>query len=126
MSRTEEREAIIKLLYLSSMDGSYDPQDYSQTILERLERIHAHLAEIDAIISANLQNWTIDRLNYVDKAIIRNAVYEMKYAELPYEIAINEALELTKKYTNLDDNLARNFNNKLLDTIKNSLFNKGE
>lgn len=126
MRRTEERETIIKLLYLRSMDGIILPDEYPQAILNTLNMVWEKLDTIDQIISNNLVNWTIDRLNYVDKAIIRYAVYEMKYAKLPFEIAIDEALELTKKYSNLDDNLARNFNNKLLDTIKNYLINTSE
>jgi N utilization substance protein B len=54
--------------------------------------------------------------------IIRFAVYEMKYTETPYEIIIDEAVRLTKKYTNLDDDKAKSFNNKLLDKIKDSLY----
>ncbi len=122
MGRTEVREAVVKLLYLQSMDGAFAKEEYAESILDILEDVFLHIDEIDQIISDNLQNWTIDRLNYVDKAIIRYAVYEMKYDNLPFEIAINEALELTKKYSNLDDDLAKNFNNKLLDNIKNSLF----
>jgi N utilization substance protein B len=126
MNRTVERETIVKLLYLRSMNGTFAPDQYPQEILDTLNQVWDKLDDIDQIISINLVNWTIDRLNYVDKAIIRYAVYEMKYAKLPFEIAINEALELTKKYSNLEDNLARNFNNKLLDTIKNYLLNTSE
>lgn len=122
MGRSQDRDMVVQLLYLESMGGSYDPTLYPQEITEILLKVKNQLSEIDEIISRNLVNWTIDRLNYVDKAIIRYAVYEMKYDHLEFEIAIDEALELTKKYSNLDDNLAKNFNNKLLDTIKNNLF----
>jgi len=125
MNRTDIRESVIKLLYLETMGGSFNKSDYDQVVLSLLEDVLAHVDEIDRIISDNLQNWTIDRLNYVDKAIIRYAVYEMKFKQLPYEIAINEAIEMTKKYSNLDDNLATKFNNRLLDNIKNSLFGPG-
>ncbi len=117
-----QREEIVKLLYLTSMGGDYDKTGYEPSVIEITTDVIAVVGEIDAIISANLQNWTIDRLNYVDKAILRYAVYEMKYAALPAEIAINEALELTKKYTNLDDDNAKSFNNRLLENIKNNLF----
>lgn len=122
MGRAEERETVVKLLYLQSMGGSFAKEEYEENVLSILEDVFPHIEEIDMIISDNLQDWTIDRLNYVDKAIIRYAVYEMKYKDLPFEIAINEALELTKKYTNLDDDLAKSFNNKVLDNIKNKLF----
>jgi len=121
MSQRKERESVTIILYLKSMQGQFTQADYPEIDLSRVAQIWDHLDVIDQIISQNLENWTIDRLNLVDKAIIRNAVYELKYTDLPYEIVIDEAIELTKKYTNLDDDKARAFNNKLLDTIKNHL-----
>ncbi len=122
MSRTELREKVIQLIYLKEMGGDYEVAEYEEEVLNILSDVFLHLKEIDAIISKNLQNWTIDRLNYVDLGIIRYAVYEMMYTEMPYEIAINEAINLTKKYTNLDDDAAKGFNNRLLDNIKTNLF----
>ena len=115
------RDDVVKLLYLSAMGGSYDRADYSETVNARLDVVLAELDNLDQIISNQLKNWTIDRLNYVDLAIVRYAVYEMKYMETPPEIAINEALELTKKYSNLDDDNAKSFNNRLLQNIKDNL-----
>lgn len=122
MTRTEEREAIISLLYLQSMNGNAQKENFEESIFEKVADVNQHLSEIDHIIVKHLENWTIERLNLVDKAIIRYAVYEMMFTDTPYEIIINEALELTKKYSNLDDDQAKKFNNKLLDTIKNKLF----
>ena len=121
MRRTEFREKVIGLLYINSMNGSFEIEDYSKEILERYDGVISKLEEIDQIISSNLVKYTIDRLNYVDLAIIRNATYEMAYTSLPKEIAINEAIILTKRLSNLDDDLAKKFNNKLLDNIKISL-----
>lgn len=119
------REDVVKLLYLTSMGGSFVETEYSDMVIARLDQVNARLEDLDGIISAKLENWTIDRLNYVDKAIVRYAVYEMKYLDLPPEIAINEALELTKKYSNLDDDNAKSFNNRLLQNIKDDLEQEG-
>ncbi len=118
----ERREQIVILLYINRMEGDFDESAYDADILRTYRDVVAHLDDIDKVIEKNLVNWTIDRLNYVDLSIIRYAVYEMKYAKLPYEIAINEALELTKKLSNLDDDLAKGFNNRLLDNIKKDLY----
>jgi N utilization substance protein B len=115
------REDVVTLLYLTSMGGSFLRTEYSDLVVTRLDEVNEHLDVLDKIIADKLENWTIDRLNYVDKAIIRYAVYEMKYLMLPPEIVINEALELTKKYSNLDDDNAKSFNNRLLQNIKDSL-----
>lgn len=61
----------------------------------------AHLMQIDELIVAYLkQGWQLSRLMAADRNILRLAVYEMKFAEepLPKNIAINEAVELAKKY----------------------------
>ena len=122
MSRTKERELMITALYARSMSGSYEDEIMTTEMRSMIIQVEEHFSEIDEIISNHLENWTIDRLNYVDKMIIRFAVYEMKYTDTPYEVIINEAVELTKKYTNLDDDKAKSFNNKLLDKIKTSLY----
>ncbi|MDC7242977.1 MAG: transcription antitermination factor NusB [Sphaerochaetaceae bacterium] len=121
MRRSEFREKIIYLLYVFHIGGDFLLDDYTNELLKRYEDIIEKLEAIDKIISDNLVRYTIDRLNYVDKAIIENAVYEMVYTKLPPEISINEAINLTKKFTNLDDDSAKRFNNKLLDNIRKSL-----
>ena len=82
---------------------------------------YANLERIDEIISNTLINYTIDRLNMVDKAIIRLAVSEMLEGSQPREVIINEALEITKEYSDLGDHKAVSFNNRLLDNINKKL-----
>ncbi len=112
------REEIIKLIYQDIFSGEINfeeiPSEISQTFFDLREKYQ----DLDLIISTNLNNWTIDRLNYVDLAIIRYATYEIKYLKTPYQVAINEALEITKIYSNLDDDLAKKFNNRLLENIR--------
>ncbi len=121
MKRRTFREMIIKLIYQDILGGDYLLDDYSKEIIETFLAVKEKYSEVDNVISSNLTNWTIDRLNYVDLAIIRYAVYEMIYLKTPPQVAINEALEITKVYSNLDDDSAKKFNNKLLDNIKKSL-----
>lgn len=80
----------------------------------------ANLEKIDDIIRQALEHYTIDRLNLVDKAIIRLAVSEMLGKE-PREVIINEALEITKLYSDQGDHKATSFNNRLLDNINKLL-----
>ena len=55
--------------------------------------------EITELISKNLKTgWTIDRISIVDLSLLKLAIYEIKYREIPYKIAINEAVNLAKKY----------------------------
>ena len=49
-----------------------------------------------------LENWTMDRLNKVDQAILSIGIYELVYTKTPSVVSINEAIELSKKYSDLD------------------------
>lgn len=121
MGRREQRERIVTILYIHIMGGQYEDTLFDDTTKQMANEVIQYEYALDKIISACLENYTIDRLNYMDLAILRYATYEMKYTKTPFQVAINEAIELTKKYTNLDDGKAKNFNNRLLDTIKNYL-----
>ncbi len=80
-----------------------------------------NLSKIDEIIAVNLKKWTIERLSYVDRAIIRLAVYELLETKTPASIVIDEAIEITKEYSNLDDEAQSKFTNRVLDDIKEYL-----
>lgn len=83
-----------------------------------------NLNEINRIISLNLKNWTFDRMSIIDRNLIRIAIYEMLYTDTPKNIIINEILNLTHEYSELEDGLASKFNNKLLDQIRKSIDGK--
>jgi N utilization substance protein B len=96
-------------------------EDYEDYVKESVEGIITHFHKVDELIIDNLENWKINRLSYVDRAIIRFAVYEMYYTETPMEIIINEALNATRKYTDEGDDKMVGFTNKLLDNIYKSI-----
>ncbi len=75
---------------------SGDAKEY----IERLIRTTIqNLKEIDENLSQVLHGWTIDRLSYIDRAILRLALCEMLYFEdIPPKVSINEAIELAKYY----------------------------
>ncbi len=65
----------------------------------KVERIQEKLSEIDALINQNTQGWDTARMGKVEVTILRLAVYEILYDEdIPESVAINEAVELAKKY----------------------------
>ncbi|MGI6781892.1 MAG: transcription antitermination factor NusB [Acholeplasmataceae bacterium] len=101
----------INILYQIDMGVFFD--EVSDIISDILEK----LPVIDEMISTNLTNYTINRLSYYDRAIIRYSIYEVKYLNIPKAIIINEAIEITKIYTDLDDEKQHKFTNRLLDNI---------
>ena len=110
MTRREARELAFILLFERSFSG--------ETIAEILENAGEarditgdafalslaegaveHTEEINEIISANAHNWSRERLSRVALAILRLAIYEMKWVEdIPVSVSINEAVELAKLY----------------------------
>ena len=99
----EEREAYEDLAINTMFDD--EPRLTSQKdlsyIAEAVKGTRAHLEEIDALIVSHLkEGWQLSRLMATDRNILRLAVYEMQFAEktISKNVAINEAVELAKKY----------------------------
>ena len=81
---------------------------------ELVEGVLNNIEDIDNNISKYLENWTIDRLGLTDQAIIRISVYELLYTNTPNLVCINEAIELSKKYS--DEKVSKMING-VLDKI---------
>ena len=85
-------------LYLESPEKTADPEA-RQEIEEKFALIQPLIPEIDAKIEAHSEKWSIDRMGKVELSILRLAVYELLYDDsIPEKVAINEAVELAKKY----------------------------
>ena len=98
------------------LESELEPDKYlfpKMMVLGTIENI----TEIDKIIQENLNNWVMDRLNSVDKAILRLSVYSLLYQkDTPPPIVIDEAINLAKDF-GTDDSYK--FVNAVLDSIKN-------
>lgn len=116
-SRREFREEAIKLLYTLEVGGKYERENIDDEVFNAIESLIEHTDEIETILNDSMTGWSLKRLNLVDKAILKFSVYEMKYMNTPYQVAINEALELTKIYSDIDGKQVP-FNNKVLDKAK--------
>ncbi len=115
MTRTELREHTFKVVFGSAFDIGVERDEqikrYFQCdveidekdqafIEERSKKIEEKLEEIDALLNERTTGWKIGRMNKVDLAILRLACFELKYdEEIPTGVAINEAVELAKKYS---------------------------
>ena len=77
------------------------------------------IEEIDGIISTNAVGWSINRISKTALAILRLAIFEMKYMEdIPISVSINEAVELSKKYATKED---ASFVNGILATVSKQI-----
>ncbi len=114
MGRREMREHIFKLLFLREFNPSEEMPEQIRMYFESLEeltpmnevymqdkygKILEHFDEIDEVLNQASSGWKVSRMSKVDVNILRLAVYEMKYDEdVPVKVAINEAVELAKKF----------------------------
>lgn len=78
----------------------------------------AHQTELDEVITRFSQNWKINRIAKVELAILRLALYEMLHTDMPLKAAINEAVELSKRF---GDENSRNFINGILDAAAKAI-----
>ncbi|HNX14686.1 MAG TPA: transcription antitermination factor NusB [Oscillospiraceae bacterium] len=97
-SFTEETVESIVELAREHREFKYD--DYS---FELAKGVAVNRAEIDKYISENLKDWTLKRISKVAHAILLCCIYEFKFGNIPVEVAINEAVELSKKYSLPED-----------------------
>lgn len=118
MKRTELREHIFKMVFGLEFNEETEMSDQMKFYFEQLEdagekdleyiqtkaeKIAQKTEEIDALINSHTKGWKTSRMNKVDLTILRLAVYEMKWDEdVPVGVAIDEAVELAKKYSGSD------------------------
>lgn len=111
-SRHELREAVFKILfqventeldYKELLELEQEEIVNSSYVNTTLTEIIDKLEEIDNIISNNLKDWKLERLSKMDRQILRISAYEILHSDIPYKVSINEAVELSKKYSEKDE-----------------------
>lgn len=96
-------------------EASPDARELSQRLAQGAIR---HLAEIDSLISHHAEHWKLSRMAAVDRNILRVAIYEFLHEDVPKRVVINEALEVTKRFSGPE---AVQFINGVLDAVRLSL-----
>lgn len=128
-NRSELREIIMRVLYqVNILNSSKLDVDIDYLIKEQLEiendfvkdmvnGVIKNQEKLNELANKYLNNWEISRLNKVDQAIISLGIYELLYTETPSIVAINEAIELSKKYS--DEKVTKMINAVLDGIFKN-------
>ena len=115
MQRSAMRELAFKFIYglevqksineLEQLDLFIEDNELTdEKVIEYLKDIQNGLIEksqeIDNLIEKNLkEKWTLDRVSKINLSLLKIAIFEMLYKDLPYKVAINEVVELAKKYS---------------------------
>lgn len=113
MQRSAMREIAFKLVYEIEVQKQSSEEQLEifienneitdKNVIEYLtdikNGIEQNTDEINGLIERNLKdNWSLNRISKINLSLIKLAIYEMLYKELPYKVAINEVVELAKKY----------------------------
>lgn len=130
MNRSEIRELTFKFLYSLEIQVKEDIEEQMNLYIESNEitnknvidymkdvtfGIEKNKEEILEKIKKNLKSdWKIDRISKIDLVILKLAIYEINYKDIPFKVAINEAVELAKKY---GEDSSKNFVNGILASI---------
>jgi N utilization substance protein B len=129
MGRRLARELALKILYQYE-EGDIDVAGILHAVLDRknysngekkfsrelVEKTIDNLSTIDAAIITVLKNWPYDRISVIDKTILRIGACEIFYFDdIPAQVSINEAIEISKKYSSSDSG---KFVNGILDAVK--------
>ena len=130
MKRSAIRELTFRLIYSLEIQKAENLEEQIELYLECNEvedeeakeyikdailGINEHIEEIQELIEKNLKaDWKIDRISKIDLSLLKLAIYEIKYKEIPYKVAIHESLELAKKY---GEETSKNFINGILASV---------
>lgn len=132
MSRSAIREQAFKLIYSLEIQSKEDLKEQLEMYFENNDiedkeakkyiedailGIDNHKEEIIQEVQRNLKSeWKIDRISRIDLSILKLAIYELKYKDIPFKVVINEAVELAKKY---GEETSKTFVNGILASVVN-------
>ena len=139
MNRTAMRELAFKLVYeievqkeeseetinLFLENNEITDEDVVNYLKDVINGLREHSSEIDELITKNLKdNWSLNRISKINLSLIKLAIYEMLYYEVPFKVAINEVVELAKKYA--DDSAPVFINGILASVVKEKKLNESK
>jgi N utilization substance protein B len=133
--RRKSREFALQVLYqlnitkqsattaLTQFQEKFLPNGEADEFLNRLVLgVTEHCSELDRLIERYSENWRLDRINLIERNLLRMALFELLYCEeIPPKVTINEAIDLGKKYGSEESG---SFINGLLDRIQNEVVRK--
>lgn len=130
-SRHELRESVFKILFQLEntelemeelLELESEEVATSEYVKTTLSNILEKREDIDNHIENNLKQWKLERLSKMDRQILRIATYEILFSDIPYKVSVNEAVELSKIYSEKDESYK--FINGVLKGVIDSATNK--
>lgn len=130
--KTQAREVALKLLYQDEFSNNtpieqqlkryrqfYELNDRAWEYVTHLYKgIHQNTKAINQLLESKSNNWSLERMSFIDRNILRIATFEMVYSDVPVSVAVNEAIELAKRFGTENSSA---FVNGVLDSIIKNL-----
>ncbi len=109
--RTRAREVVLQVLYQDDLNPQRDPADLDRFVHNRLHApeliefagglvagVRRNRQELDALLAQTADHWSLERMAATDRNLLRLGAYEILYSDTPGRVAINEAVELAKRF----------------------------
>ncbi|MBX3412305.1 MAG: transcription antitermination factor NusB [Pirellulales bacterium] len=109
--RSRAREVVLQVLFQDDLNPGASPHDADQFLQERLKQpeliefarslvsgVRRNRQELDELVGKTADNWSLERMAATDRNVLRLGAFEILYTETPDRVAINEAVELAKRY----------------------------
>lgn len=112
---SQQDPAKLEATFWKGAKGSGQTRTFANQLFEGAAR---DAKELDELISKHVENWRLERISAIDRAILRLAMHEMRATDTPPKIVINEAVDLAKKFSSEE---AGGFVNGILDTYRKSI-----
>ena len=134
--RSRAREVAFQVLYQDDLNPRNNPAVGDQLIVRRLRAedliafarelvagVRRHCAEIDALLEQTAANWSLKRMAATDRSVLRLGAYELLHCDTPSHAAIDEAVELAKRFGSAQ---SAQFVNGILDKVMHNMEEKEE
>lgn len=109
--RSRAREVALQILYQDDLNPSHDPEETDRFVESRLgdeqlvefsrsliDGVRRNRMELDVLLEKTAENWSLERMAVTDRNVMRLGAFEILYADTPDRVAINEAVELAKRF----------------------------
>jgi len=109
--RSRAREVVLQVLFQDDLNPGANPHDADQFLQARLQQpeltefarslvsgVRRNRQELDELVGKTADNWSLERMAATDRNVLRLGAYEILYTETPDRVAINEAVELAKRF----------------------------
>jgi transcription antitermination protein NusB len=109
--RSRAREVALQLLFQEDVNPGQPVEDIKRFVSRRVQSpdlsefclslvlgVHRNRGELDAMLADTAQNWSLDRMAATDRNVLRLGAYEILFTDTPHKVAINEAVELAKRF----------------------------